>query len=712
MFAEVVFPVPVPKTFHYGIPENLRDKAAAGCRIRAPFGRRMMTGFIVAVVADVPADGFEIKEIKEVIDPAPVFSREFLAFTRTLSAHFFSSWGEVLQAALPPSLVPRDRRRVSLTPAGKEALDAGTLVRREKELALLLSAGAAGPGPLAKRMGLRSLAALLRRMEGKGLVEIREVVPGPRKKKPGTDPGDASRQMELGFVRGEASSIAALEARIASGGSGSFLLFGGRGSRQEAYARLVRKALEAGGRVLFLAPEIALTEGLLESLRSGPGRIALLHSGLPDLRRELEWRTVVEGRADVVVGSRSALLAPLQGLRLLAVEEESDESYLQQEGQLFDARAGARIRARAEGAVGVFGSARPSVEAYFDARADGSLVTLNAEEREFRTAIVDDRSERGIVSGALAGKIRERIGRGDPVILFVNRRGYASFSFCRKCGKSPRCGRCDVALTYHRKDDRWVCHYCNASVPASPNCPSCGGLLVRRQGKGIEAAAEELAKAFPGVSVASFDSDAVGREKERERMIDEFRRGRIPLLLATSLLVHRTDVPRVPFVGILSPETLLGAADYRAGQKVYQAVSAMSAFALNDVRAEVVIQTSCPSHYSIRAAAAGDYDSFYAEEIEVRRLMNYPPFIRLAEVRLQGGNMRTLAAKSREFTAALDARNREIEVLGPALASVSRVRGLFQVQLILKARDGDVLDAALRGAAERVRVRKMIRLSW
>jgi primosomal protein N' (replication factor Y) (superfamily II helicase) len=712
VFAEVVFPVPIPKTFHYGIPEGLRDRAAAGCRVRAPFGRRMMTGFIVAVVPDVPADGFEIKEIKEVIDPAPVFSGEFLAFTRTLSAHFFTPWGEVLQAALPPSLVPRDRRRVSLTPAGKEALDAGTLVRREKELALLLGAGAAGPGPLAKRMGLRSLAALLRRMEGKGLIEIREVVPGPRRKKPGADPGDVSRQMDLSFVRGESSAISALEARIASGGFASFLLFGGRESRKATYERLVRKTLEAGGKVLFLAPEIALTEGLLESLRSGPGQIALLHSGLPDLRRELEWRAVVEGRADVVVGSRSALLAPLQGLRLLVVEEESDESYAQQEGQLFDARSGARIRSRAEGAVGVFGSARPNVEAYFEARADGSLVSLNAEERKIRTAIVDDRSERGIVSGVLAGKIRERIGRGDPVILFVNRRGYASLSFCRKCGKSPRCGRCDVALTYHRKDDRWVCHYCNAVVPASPNCPSCGGLLVRRPGRGIEAVAEELAKAFPGIPVASFDSDAVGREKERERMIDKFRRGRIPILLATSLLVHRTDVPRVPFVGILSPETLLGAADYRAGQKVYQAVSAMSAFALNDVRAEVVIQTSCPSHYSIRAAAAGDYDAFYAEEIEVRRLMNYPPFVRLAEVRLQGGNIRTLAAKSREFTAGLDAGNREIEVLGPALASVSRVRGLFQIQLILKARDGDVLDAALRGAAERVRVRKTIRLSW
>jgi len=165
-------------------------------------------------------------------------------------------------------------------------------------------------------------------------------------------------------------------------------------------------------------------------------------------------------------------------------------------------------------------------------------------------------------------------------------------------------------------------------------------------------------------------------------------------------------------VGILSPETLLGAADYRAGQKVFQAVSAMSALARNDVRSEVVIRTSCPSHYSIRAAAAGDFDAFYAEEIEVRRLMNYPPFVRLAEVRLQGGNLRTLAAKSREFTAALDARNREIEVLGPALASVARVRGLFQVQLILKAQDGDVLDAALRGAAERVRVKKAIRLSW
>jgi primosomal protein N' (replication factor Y) len=267
-------------------------------------------------------------------------------------------------------------------------------------------------------------------------------------------------------------------------------------------------------------------------------------------------------------------------------------------------------------------------------------------------------------------------------------------------------------LSYHKKDNTWACHYCGATLPASRKCPECGGTLVEWRAKGIEAVEEELKNAFPGVGTACFDSDTAGHEADRERIVRNFRKGRIPVLLGTRLLACRTDVPRVRLAGVVSPEALLGLADYRASQIVSGSITQMISFVEDDEKAEAVIQTSCPSDLRIRAAAEGDYPAFYEAEIEARRLMNYPPFAHVAEVMLRGRDLRSLARKSREFAARLKGREGEVEVLGPALASVSRARGLYQVQVILKGREWDDLDKALRHGIEKIGTRRALRLSW
>ena len=373
---------------------------------------------------------------------------------------------------------------------------------------------------------------------------------------------------------------------------------------------------------------------------------------------------------------------------------------------------GARLRAEEEKAVVVFGSSWPSVEAFYEARIKETLITLESDRRKFKYSILDDRAEKTALSSVLKQKIGDRIACGDPVVLFVNRRGYAPLVLCQHCGYSPRCRRCDIALGYHKKNNTWTCHFCGASLPASRICPECGGTLIERRAKGIEAVEEELEGVFPGVNMVCFDSDAAGREADQERIVRDFRRGRIPVLLGTRLLAFRTDVPRVRLAGIISPETLLGLPDYRASQKVSWSITRMISFVENDERAEAVIQTSCPSDLSIRAAAEGNYLAFFEAEIKARRLLNYPPFTHLAEVLLRGRDLRSLARKSREFAASLKGCKGEIEVLGPALASVSRVRGLHQVQVILKAREWDDLDKALRQGLEKTGTRRALRLSW
>ena len=715
VFAEVAFPVPVDRTFHYGIPETLGLRVRPGCRVLAPFGRRTMTGFVVAIVPEAPAGAFDIKnikDIKDVLDAEPSFSGEFLAFAARLGERSFAPWGEILEAALPPALVPKERTTVRLTASGRESLDSEGLAGRDKDLALLLAGGPMTPGSVARKLGLKDPGPLLKRLEGRGVIEVRTAVPRARARKP-APAGPRAGQLDLDFLRDIPRALAAIETKVAEGGGyASAYLFGPAPVRHAAYGRLVRAAVGRGARALFLTPEVSMADALKERAAGWPGvTAAAIHSRLGRREREEEWRALLEGRANLAVGPRSALLAPLDRLGLVIVDEEHDDSYAQQEGQLYDARRGACLRAAAGNAVVVFGSSTPSVEAYHRAREDGTLIALPGPAPKFRTSVVDDRGAKGALSSALLERIKKRLDRGEPVILFVNRRGYAPAVYCPACGYSPRCPRCDIAVSYHKKGDRWVCHYCNSVQPASPRCPKCGAGLVRRRAKGIEAVEEELKRAFPGVRPARFDADESAREKDRERIIEAFRRGKVPILLGTSLLVHRADVPPAPFVGVIAPEALLGLADYGAGQRAFQSVARMRSFAEDDARAEVVIQTSEPGHFVIQAAAAGDFPAFYETEIESRRALGYPPFTELAEVVLQGRELRTLARKSREFAGALAKEGNAIEVLGPALASVSRVRGSFRVQVVVKAKDGDILAAALRRALDMTKVKASVRLS-
>ena len=713
VFAEVVFPVPVDRSFHYAIPEALAVRVRPGCRVLAPFGKRMMTGFVVGVV-EGPGEGaaYEVRPLEDVLDAEPSFSAGFLSFARRLGERFFAPWGEILQAALPPTLVPKERTTVRLTPAGREALAAGALAGREKQVVEALAGGPATPGALGRRLGIKDPAPALKRSAARGMVEVRTAVPRRRVRRtvPAVREPD---QLDLLFAREPPPALAAVEARAASGGYGTIYVFGPAASREAAYGRLIRASAARGRRVLFLAPEVALAEAIRERAAGWPGiEAAILHGRLPVREREEEWGRVLEGRANLVIGPRSALLAPLRDLGLVIIDEEHDPSYAQQEGQLYDARRGACLRAEAEGAAVVLGSSTPSVEAYHEAREAGSLVDLGGPASRSRAVLIDDRGEKGALSRVVLDRIGERLGRGESVILFVNRRGYAPGVYCPRCGYSPRCPRCDIAVSYHKRTDQWVCHYCDAARPASAACPECGARLVRRRARGIEAVEEELGRRFPKTPVTRFDADGVPREKDRERVIADLRRGRVPILLATSLLLHRTDVPPAALVGIIAPEALLGLADYRASQWAYQSVSRMRGFAADDPGAEVVIQTSDPGHVVLRAAAEGDYGAFFRSEIESRRVLGYPPFTGLAEVALEGRDLRALGRRSRAFAAALGEAGEGLEVLGPALAQVAKARGLHRVQVIVKGEDGEALAAALRRALGRVPFRASVRVSW
>jgi primosomal protein N' (replication factor Y) len=366
------------------------------------------------------------------------------------------------------------------------------------------------------------------------------------------------------------------------------------------------------------------------------------------------------------------------------------------------------LRAQEEKAALILGSSEPTVEAFYRAKKGRYLIDLGTEARKPLVTLADSRKYRGIICRPLMVKIKEKLEKKEPVLLFFNRRGYASYLLCAKCGFLPRCARCDLALSYHKKEGKLVCHYCRYSVPLMEACPQCGSRLIGRRGVGIEAVAEELRKAFPQNRIEIFAADEAGGKQEKAELIRGFIDGKIDLLVGTQLLVHQANFPFVSFIGILHPEMMLNLADFRSGQKTYEAVTRSLHFLRDDEKAEALIQTAAPGHFSIREAARGDYQAFYDQEIKFRRLMDDPPFSCLAEVFFLGENLRKVAEKSRTFAERVRNSGEDIKIFGPSLASVAKVRGLNRVQLSLKARKRSTLNRILAAALQGISLRKSI----
>jgi primosomal protein N' (replication factor Y) (superfamily II helicase) len=477
----------------------------------------------------------------------------------------------------------------------------------------------------------------------------------------------------------------------------TFLLQGVTGSgKTEVYLKAIDAALALGRSALMLVPEIGLTPAVAGQFHHRFGeKVAILHSAFHDSERAQEWRRIRSGDAKVVVATRSGVFAPVRNLGLIIVDEEHDQSYKQQESPRYHGRDVAIVRARDAGAVVVLGSATPSLESRYNAERGKYERLLLPERVESRpmpvVEVVDTRQEfletrkQATFSRALIDAVTERLDNGEQSMLLLNRRGFSSFMTCRACGERLECPNCSVTLTFHRRDRRMLCHYCNFSSRVPERCPNCDSDHIQFLGIGSERVEDELHGAFPRARIARIDRDTTGGKRDYEAILAKFRRGEFDILVGTQMIAKGHDIANVTLVGIVSADTGLGLPDFRAAERTFQLLTQAAGRAGRGTTPGIVLmQTINPDHYAIRFAAEQDYEKFYAKEIEFRRLMHYPPFGALANVIVRGTREEEALARSAALGRLLNPAPEGVKILGPAAASMARLKNEYRYQMLIK----------------------------
>jgi primosomal protein N' (replication factor Y) len=501
---------------------------------------------------------------------------------------------------------------------------------------------------------------------------------------------------------------------LVAGKFAAALLYGVTGSgKTEVYVGAIEAALARGKTAIVLVPEIALTLWVGRLVRAKFGQVvAVLHSGLPDTERAREWWRVRRGEVRVVVGTRSAVFAPLENLGLIIVDEEQESSYKQEEAPRYNGRDTAVYRARLENAIALLGSATPSLETFHNARA-GKYRLLQLRSRvenrplaEVRTVDLREEFRRqhraAPVSEALRASVALRLEEGTQAMVLINRRGYSWSLLCRSCGWLVQCQNCSIALTFHKSRQRLECHYCGYTMRPPKQCPKCRGPYMYFMGDGAERVEEYLREQFPAARIARLDRDTARSKREYQQVLGAFANGEIDVLVGTQMVAKGHDFQRVTLVGVVAADLALGRPDFRAAERTFQLLTQVAGRAgRGELSGEVLVETYHPEHYAIQYAVQQDYTSFYEKEAHFRRVLHYPPFTALASVLVRDRKVENAVRWSRALASYFAPfEQRGVKILGPAAAPLARLRREYRFQLVLKSPQRSALTLALTGCLD------------
>jgi len=774
----IAVPVPFLDLLTYSVPGHL-ELPSIGARVRVRVGSRTVTGCVVE--QGTPEHGIaearaELKDVVEIVDREPFLPEPIVELCRWVADYYVSGIGDAIAVAMPPGARARassfrTRRVATLTAHGLTAVGSDPshshhrgqtpvmtplnpsdsvvpthnpnielsldvpgsdpkhvrhrgLTPKQGDALLALAAASAGL-PLSELRDRGVTADVLARLAARGLVAIRDEAHD-------RDPFENAAMRDVipdAARRLTAEQTAAFEELAALADAGEFrvaLLHGVTGSgKTEIYLRLAARVCRSGRQVLLMVPEIALTPSVAAQFRGAFGaRVAIQHSALSDGERHDQWQRIRRGDVDLVIGTRSAVFAPLPRLGLVIVDEEHDSSYKQEEAPRYHGRDVAIVRASRERALVVLGSATPSMESYQHA-VSGKYARIVLERRVLdrplaAVRIVNMREEYAVegpdvvISRDLAASVEDRLARREQVLVLLNRRGYATAVFCRQCGDTFECPNCSISLTVHTARQGWRarCHYCNYSMMVPKACRKCAAPYLEQSGFGTEKVEQHLRERFPDARIGRVDRDSVRRKGALASLLSRFADGELDVLVGTQMIAKGHDFPRVTLVGVISADVGLGLADFRAAERTFQLLTQVAGRAgRGDRVGEAIIQTLYPEHYSVQLACRQDYPGFFEREVNYRRGMRYPPFVALVNAVVRGRSFDEAMQTAVDIVSGLGPATAAggFAILGPAPAPLARLRGEHRVQFFLKgARRVDMRKALKTVLAGMPQIRRRV----
>ncbi len=712
-FANIIVDISLEKldrTFQYRVPEELQGILKEGMQVRIPFGNggRTLTGYVLELTDTCEWDEKKLKPILGLAEKGIRLEGQLIALAAWMRRTYGSTMNQALKTVLPvkKSVQEKISRKVWLAVTKEEAEAALAEMERKHQTARA-----------------RVLKALLEQQSEQSGLDY-----AAAQKELGLTAATARKLMELGLIRIEADTIfrnpirpsevqahpfalypaqqAIVEdvaARAAAGDLRPSLIHGVTGSgKTEVYMELIAAVLEQGKEAIVLIPEIALTfQTVLRFYRRFGDQVSIIHSKLSAGERYDQFERARRGEVKVMIGPRSALFTPFPRLGVIVIDEEHEGSYKSENAPRYHAREAAIERARMCGAFVVLGSATPSVDSY-ERTKEGLYqlyeLPLRVENRAMpETEVVDLREElrmgnRSIFSARLKELMEDRLRKGEQIMLFLNRRGYAGFVSCRACGHVIKCPHCDVSLSLHH-GGRMVCHYCGYQTVQPKKCPSCGSAYIGAFRAGTQQVAEAAAKTFPGARILRMDFDTTRQKGGHERILEAFSKKQADILVGTQMIVKGHDFPGVTLVGALAADLSLYAGDYRAAERTFQLlVQAAGRAGRGTTPGTAVIQTYSPEHYSIETAADQDYKAFFEKEMAFRRMMNYPPAAHLMALYLMSEDEEALNRGAVRLKAlAMSHTRQEIALIGPSDAGLSKLKDVYRKVLYLKCTEMNYL---------------------
>ena len=677
-----------------------------GQLVKVSLGQKSVVGFVTDFTENPPIEKSKIKPISSLISSRPYIPKLLIKSLKKLARYYHTSLQKFIKTALPAKVREEENTELkrlhyslknSFEPENNIMQDLQNRAPAQHQIVKYLLHEEREFIPATEIIeNIETSRSVLYSLENKDIIKrsMKSLSRRPVYKFFEQDDSKNISDIQLNDEQKEVLSV--LNPLVKQQKSEVNLLHGVTGSgKTEVYLRLVRNCLQLGNSAIILVPEISLTPQLVDFFyRSFPAEIAVLHSRLSAGERRDEWFRIREGKARLVIGARSAVFAPVKNLGLIIIDEEQETSYKQNTDPYYHARGAAVIRSQIEEFPVVLGTATPSLESYFFAKNDEynylSLDKRAGPGKIPAKKVVDMREEInkgnfGLLSRDLQEAINTRLQRNEQVLLFLNRRGFANFLLCQKCGTALKCQNCDITLTLHKYDDSLKCHYCNYKLNIPEKCPDCGSELLKEFGAGTERLEEKISEIFPGANIARMDKDTTSKKNSHQEILSKIDQGSLDILVGTQMIAKGHDFHDITLVGILGVDFILNLPDFRSAERTFQLLTQVAGRAgRGKKQGQVVVQTYSPDHYALQTMVKNNIEKFYKIELKLRNKLNYPPFSRLVRIVFKGKKdeeLSTITSKVRNYMNKKDIKG--LKFHGPHPAPLGKIKGNLRWHLLL-----------------------------